>query len=221
MLRSGQFNFSKGEIAEELVARVDVASYSAALRTARNVVILKYGGVAKRPGTRLVAEALDASEPVRLIPFQYSLLQSYALEMGRGYMRPAALGGQVLEELLTVEGLTKAVNAEVHISNHGYVVDDPIYFQNVAGMTQINGRKGKVVTVIDADHFTIDIDTRNFGTFTGDSGGIVRVIAAPPPTPPPSPTPVVPTPSVPSVGGSGYYQDRDVRNAPSFFGHIP
>jgi hypothetical protein len=62
-MRTGQPNFSKGEISEDLLARVDVAAYQVGLRRARNVTILKYGGVTKRPGTRLVAQVYaDTSE---------------------------------------------------------------------------------------------------------------------------------------------------------------
>ncbi|MEO7468532.1 MAG: hypothetical protein ABIV36_16070, partial [Sphingobium limneticum] len=77
--RLAQPSFSKGEIAPDLYGRFDVDAYSQSLRLARNVVILKYGGVTKRPGTRLVAEVYDASAPVRLVPFTFSIEQTYAL----------------------------------------------------------------------------------------------------------------------------------------------
>src|SRR3546814_4764307 len=79
--RLAQANFSKGELAPALHGRFDVESYSSAAKKVRNAFVLKYGGLSKRPGTRLVAEVLDAENDVRLIPFQFSLDQSYALEM--------------------------------------------------------------------------------------------------------------------------------------------
>ena len=57
MFRAGQPNFSRGEIGPELRGRFDVDAYSAGLEAARNVIVLKYGGLTKRPGTRLVAVA--------------------------------------------------------------------------------------------------------------------------------------------------------------------
>lgn len=97
--RDAQQNFAKGELAPDLLGRFDVPAYKSGLKRARNVIIMKYGGVTKRPGTRLVAEVHDASYPVRLIPFQFSIDQAYVLEMGQYYMRPAALGGIVLDGL--------------------------------------------------------------------------------------------------------------------------
>jgi hypothetical protein len=82
--RTAQANFCRGELGPQLYGRFDVDAWGTALRRARNVIVLKYGGLSKRPGTQLVAEVLDASQPVRLVPFQFSLDQTYALEMGQG-----------------------------------------------------------------------------------------------------------------------------------------
>jgi hypothetical protein len=210
MLRAGLFNFSKGEIADELMSRVDVGAYNAAVKRAENVIILKYGGLCKRPGTRLVTKAYDSTLPVRLFPFQFSLTQAYALEMGQGYLRLAANGGMVLEQLTTITAITKAVNAQVTMAFHGYSVGDQIYFNAVLGMTEINGLTGTVQSVPDANTFTVDIDSRGFSTFTGDSGGITNTgPPASPPTPPTVPPPVT-SPSPPATGGGGgYVSDRD------------
>jgi hypothetical protein len=211
--RAGSFNFSKGEIAEELIARVDVGSYSSAVRQARNVVVKKYGGLAKRPGTRLVAEAWDATHPVRLLPFQFSLQQAFALEMGQGYMRPAATGGLLIEQKNKVTAITKATNAVVTAAYHGYSVGDQVYFSGITGMTQINGRFGKVVGVPSANSFTVNINTTSFSTFTG-SDGVVNSAPPPPPTPAPTPTPTpaptpTPTPPPASTGSGGSTVDGD------------
>lgn len=96
-VRIPQVNFSKGELAPELYGRFDVDTWQSALRQARNVIVMKYGGVTKRPGTRLVGNVINASVPTRLIPFQFSLTQTYILEMGQGYMVPSALGGRILK----------------------------------------------------------------------------------------------------------------------------
>lgn len=201
--RVGQAVFSKGEIAEELVARFDVASYNTALRKANNVVILKYGGVSKRPGLRLVAEVYK-DKGVRLMPFQQSLTQTYALEMGQGYMRPAAMGGMVLQDKLTVEGVTLGATTIINASYHGYVADDQVYFSQVGGCTDLNGKIARVIEVIDAHNFRIDIDSRAFGLLTGDAGGTIRTGApAPDPTPPVVPPPA-PNPTPPDIGSGGW-----------------
>jgi len=200
--RVGQAVFSKGEIAEELVARHDVQSYSTALRQAKNVVILKYGGVTKRPGLRLVSEVYK-DEGVRLIPFQYSMTQTYALEMGQGYMRVAALGGMVIQDKLTVEAVTLGLTTLIKASYHGYVVGDQVYFQDVAGCVELNGRIAAIIEVIDQHNFRVNLNSMGFAAYTGDSGGTVRgAPPAPDPTPPVVP-PVAPDPVPPVIGSGG------------------
>lgn len=179
-------NFSKGEIAPELYGRFDVQQWQAALKTCRNFVPLKTGGVTFRPGTRLVGEVYDSSRDARLVPFQFANDQAYAIEFGQGTARFAALGGFVIEEELAIAAITNAAQAQVTIAFHGFVAGDDIYFQGVTGMTEINGKTGRVLSVIDPNNFTVDIDTRGFGTFTGSTEGITR-------TAPPSPPPVAPT----------------------------
>lgn len=201
--RVGQANFSKGEVAEELVARFDVASYRTALRKASNVIILKYGGVTKRPGTRLVAKAYNGADGVRLFPFQFSLSQTYIMEMGQGYMRLAAKGGMVLEELLTITAIGLGATTQITAAYHGYEAGDQVYFSGIEGTVELNGKFGTVLTVIDDDNFTVDIDSTGFSAFTADNGGTTRAAPPPPPpAPPPVPPPVDP-PEPPPIGGGG------------------
>jgi hypothetical protein len=196
--RTGSFNFSKGELGPELLGRVDVAAYNSGLERARNVVIRKYGGITKRPGTRFVAEVYDATKPVRLVPFQFSIEQAYALEMGQGYMRPAALGGMVLHEELFVTAITKANPAKITAAYHGYSAGDQVFLTGITGMEEINRRILTVVASIDANNFTVNIDSTGFGAYTGNSGGVVRGAPVTDPVPPVVP-PVVAPPAEPPV----------------------
>lgn len=198
--RVSQPNFSRGEIAEELVARHDVASYATSLRTARNVIVMKYGGVTKRPGTRLVSEVYE-DNGVRLIPFQFSLSQTYALEMGHGYMRAASSGGLVIEDRLTITAIVLGETTQISAAFHGYEIGDQIYFQDIAGTVELNGKVGRVVSIEDAGRFSVDIDSRAFTAFSGDAGGTVR--SSPPAPPPAAPVipPPAPDPTPPDLGG--------------------
>lgn len=202
--RVQQANFSKGEIAEELVARIDVASYSTALRRAENVIILKYGGVTKRSGTRLVSEVyLD--QGVRLIPFQFSLTQTYALEMGQGYMRAAAAGGMVIEEKLNIVSITRGTTTIIEAAYHEFSVGDQVYFSGIEGCEDLNGKIGRVFSVPDASHFVINLDTSGYDAFTLDTGGITRTAPPLPPPPPPVVPPVIVVPDPPDLSGLGRF----------------
>jgi hypothetical protein len=63
--------------------------------------------------------------------------------------------------------------------------------------------------VVNANNFTVDIDSTGFTTFIGDVGGTVRTGA---PSAPPAPVvvpPVVTPPAPPATGGGGgYIADR-------------
>jgi hypothetical protein len=200
--RHAILNFTKGEIASELESRFDTSAYQAGLRRALNVKVRRYGGIAKRMGTRFVAECLSTSA-VRLLPFQFSDSQAYALEFGQGYMRPAALGGVVLEEELAVSAITKESNAKITAAFHGYSVGDQVYLSAIQGMSEINDRFLTVTSVVDASNFRVDFDSTGAGTFTGSGGGTVRTGAAAPPPPPPPVPPPPPPPPAPNVGGGG------------------
>lgn len=203
--RQVQVNFSRGELAPQLYGRFDVDAWQSALKTGRNVIVLKYGGITKRPGTRLVAEVVDASEDNRLIPFQFSLTQTYALELGQGYMSPCAFGGRVVEEELAITAITNAAQAQITAAYHGYVAGELVYLTGIAGEMGelLNNRFWTVVASVDANNFTIGADTTGVAAFTSATGGITRVGAPPaPPTPPTVPTPVAPE-DPPEVGGGG------------------
>lgn len=195
-------NFSKGEIAPDLYGRIDTPQYAAGLKRARNWIVQKYGGVTFRSGTRLVGKVDDPTKPVRLFPFQFSIDQSYVLTMQQGIMRPVALGGFVVEQNTKITGITKAANALLTVPFHGYAIGDRIFFSGIEGMTELNGQFAKVVTVPNADSFTIDIDTTGYSTFVSSDG---TLNVGPPPAPPAPPVvpPVVPPPEPPGVGGGG------------------
>ena len=209
--RAALLNFTKGEISPDLESRFDLPAYQAGLRKATNVRIRRTGGVIKRMGTRLVAEALDPD--ARLVPFQFNDEQAYALEMGQGYMRPFALGGAVLETDYKVQSITKEPQAIIEITLHGYSVGDLIYLKSddpdTFGMVEILDRFLEVVAVPDADHVQVNIDSTNFTTFGSDVGTVNAVPPAAPPPPPVVPPPATPPPP-PVVGGSsggGYVDD--------------
>jgi hypothetical protein len=183
------------------------------VRKARNVFVLKFGGLTKRPGTQLVAEVLDEAHETRIIPFQFSLTQTYALEFGQGYMSPCANGGRLVEVELAVTHISNATTAQVSAAYHGYTAGDNVYFDGVAGAmgALLNGRSWPVLSVQSAGLFTIGANTAGVAAFSGSDGGVTRTGAPDPgPTPPVVPTPV-PEPEPPSTiggGGNGWYRRR-------------
>lgn len=195
-------NFTKGEIAPELQARLDTTQYKAAARRVRNFIIQRYGGLSFRPGFRFVGEVDDVSWTTRYMPFQFNIEQAYVLAFGQSSFRLLSNGGFVIEDNLKITAITQAANGKITAAYHGFVVGDRIYFTGIVGMTELNGRYAKVVSVVDANNFTIDVDTTNFTAFVS-SDGIVRTGApAAPPAPAPTPSPT-PKPTPPPTTDSG------------------
>lgn len=218
MFRFGLNNFSKGEIAPQLYGRVDVAAYNAAVRKALNVVILKYGGLQRRMGTRVVYEIREPAggwdapdSAARLFPFQFSIEQTYALLFTQAAMRPMALGGAVLEEELAIAGITNEEQARVTVAFHGYSAGDEWFPTGIAGPLGefLNGRTWLITAIVDANNFRINANTAGLAAFTSAAGGITRPAPPPPPPPPPPvPPPYVPPPDPPIAppgrGGDGF-----------------
>lgn len=91
-----QTNFSGGELSPRLHGRPDLQKYNDAVKRARDVVVLQYGGARGRPGTDYLGEVKDSSKATRLIPFVYSQTDAYVIEAGDGYMR-FWKGGELVE----------------------------------------------------------------------------------------------------------------------------
>ena len=82
-----QTAFTSGELSPRMYARTDVARYNQGAKELTNVIVLIHGGVTSRPGTLLVAPTKTHALASRLIPYVFSIEQSYQLEFGEGYVR--------------------------------------------------------------------------------------------------------------------------------------
>lgn len=75
-----QTNFSTGELDPLLRSRIDLAQYNNALAKATNVLVQPQGGIRRRPGLKHIAELPNsAANGVRLVPFEFSVDDSYML----------------------------------------------------------------------------------------------------------------------------------------------
>lgn len=77
-----QPSFTGGELSPSLHGRVDLARYLTSLKTCRNFIAQQYGGVINRAGTRFVGEVEDSTYFHRLVPFEFSTVQTYVLVFG-------------------------------------------------------------------------------------------------------------------------------------------
>lgn len=74
-----------------------------------------------------------------------------------------------------ITAITKAANAQITVATHGRVVDEHILIQAVVGMTEINNFTARIVSVVDPNNITVDIDTTDFTTYS--SAGTINNVA--------------------------------------------
>ena len=67
-----------------------------------------------------------------------------------------------------VTAISKAVQAVVTCAGHTFVAGESVHFSGVVGMTEINGLRGKVLSIL-AGSITVDINSSGFSNYT--SGG--------------------------------------------------
>ncbi len=79
-----QTNFSVGELDPLLRARTDLQQYQNALETAENVTIQPQGGASRRAGLEFIYDFGSSFTEFKLIPFEFSVNDSYLLVVVTG-----------------------------------------------------------------------------------------------------------------------------------------
>jgi hypothetical protein len=172
-------NFTGGQLSDRMEGRTDFQKYFSGCKTLENFIVQPHGSVTRRPGTTFAAEVKTSSAKTRLIPFEFSTEQSYALEFGNLYIRFYKDNGAILESNKTITGITQADPGVVSITSHGYSNGDTVVISGVVGMTEVNGKRFKVANVNTNDFELqdidgVDIDTTSFTAYT--SGGIANKV---------------------------------------------
>lgn len=189
MLSTIQNSFAAGEFSPSLFGRTDLKKYHSAASTYRNMFTNYRGGAASRAGYAYVGTCLQTAinranatdYPPRDIPFQFNILQGYALEFGDQYMRIKTNGGYVVEQSNAITNVTKANPGVLTYTNTHYTLSngDWVFINGLGGMTQLNGLVWIVAGVSGSTFHLIDmfgnvVDTTNFTAYT--SGGFLERI---------------------------------------------
>lgn len=90
-------SFNAGELSPLMNARSDYAKYPAGAKTLQNMLVRSQGPITRRPGTKYIASVKDATDTIRIIPFEYSTTDAYIIELGDYYARFYRNGGQILD----------------------------------------------------------------------------------------------------------------------------
>jgi hypothetical protein len=164
-----QTNFTAGELSSNVDARTNFERYFNGSSILENFVILPQGPIFKRKGFRFIAETKDSTKKSRIIEFEFSSLQTYAIEMGEGYFRFFSQQARILEDPITITGATQANPVVITATAHGYNNGDLVVIEDIGGMTEINNKEFTVANQT-ANTFELQgIDGTGFTAYT--SGG--------------------------------------------------
>ena len=177
-----QHSFNAGEVSPLLLGRQDLQKYGAMLAACYNAVVLAQGPWTRRSGTAFITQTKHHAKASRLMPFQFSITQTYVLEFGETYIRFFTQGGILTLATQAITGITKANPAVLTYSGADtYSNGDRVYVQDVVGMTQVNNREFVVANVnAGANTFELtdsdgaNVDSTAYDTYT--SGGVVGEI---------------------------------------------
>lgn len=170
-------NFSRGELTPKLHARADVEHYLAGLAECHNFMVMRQGGLRRRPGTIWMRQAKTTAQP-RLVPFVFSTEQAYILEMGEGYVRFHTTAGIIATTAATISSVEITFPAKVNtVAPHGLSNGARVILTGIGGTTELNNREYEISNVT-ATSFMLrdpiaaaDIDARTWTAYT--SGGTV------------------------------------------------
>lgn len=176
MPKLGQVSLTGGEIAPSLHARVDLARYATSLKTCRNFCVSATGGVFNRAGTEFVAQ-LNADSLSNLIPFIYSVDQSYMLVFQEETVQVYANGGFFENtDTRTITNVSVAFGTHVRTitvsAPHGLTVGHGVTISGIVG-TGAYAPSGTytVTSAPTTTTFTIKAASSASGSYT--SGGVV------------------------------------------------
>lgn len=105
-------NFSKGELSPLLEGRPDLAAFFEGGSTLENWLMLRQGGVTRRPGFRFISEVKNSFKDTTLLSFESSVDDAFIIEAGDGYDRFYKNKARLSVE--TLSPYTEAQLREVH-----------------------------------------------------------------------------------------------------------
>ncbi len=130
-----QTNGTAGELSPRLIGRSDLTKYNNGFKELSNFVTEKHGGIIRRSGSQFVAEVKTSSLFTDLIKFEFSVEQTYQLEVGNLYFRIYRDKGRLSHDIIFTVSTASEAAGIVTITltgNHGGIsVGDTISVQGI------------------------------------------------------------------------------------------
>lgn len=143
MVNTLQINGSRGELTPLMHARVDTEFYQSAFAQARNTVVTRYGPHTRVPGTLWFGDTKLQDKKSRMLPFEFSESQLYAIEFGDQYVRFWTPEGQIFNGLVPYEIVSPYAEADLPYL-HGRQAGDELYLWCNGKRPQVLKRAGEL-----------------------------------------------------------------------------
>lgn len=125
-------HFNTGEVSQEIRGRIDTKWYYSACQKAINCILIPYGNLKKRPGTKYIYSFSQTIHDIRFIPFVYSADEYYAVCLYKddtGYHACFfTLDGYVVDENNNLYVINLPITTDVDLSEVQYVQKDDIIY---------------------------------------------------------------------------------------------
>ena len=87
------------------------------------------------------------------------------------------------QTIKAIQGITNDSMASITCASHGFTSDDEdvtqVMYIQVARKQPINGLPGQIKSIVDVDHFTVNINTTFFPSYGGN--GVISILTGQPP----------------------------------------
>jgi hypothetical protein len=136
-------SFARGEISPYLWARPELEDYPYSARLMENLCVTKEGVAESRPGTKFVDQCRLPDTEKKFLKFIYSTASAdtYAIEVGDGYMEWIRAGERVCETAINITSISLGSPCVISFgSNHSWSAGDHVIVKNVGGTVQVDGR---------------------------------------------------------------------------------
>lgn len=179
-----QTNFTAGELSPRLLGRDDIDRYRSGAQTMENFQIMPHGGADKRMGLTHAAPAKHDNRKHILVGFEYSIVETYMLEIGHNYIRFFRNSAPIYEADVPIEDITAADPGVVTQTGHSYSDGDEFVITDIppSGPTELNGQRLIVANsatntyeLNDRDGNNIDTSALNAYTFGGNTARVYEI----------------------------------------------
>jgi len=174
---SRQVSYNSGLLSPQIAARTDLDKYFAGGEVLDNFLPLVEGPLVRRPGLKFIAPQGDEDFSARMVRFEFSVDQSYALEFGQNYMRVYRDQGLVLDSLHTPASITDTFASDPYVlkvDTTGLATGDMVFITGT-DVPEINGQFFDIDVISGSDLSLVGVDGTTFSTQSSPVGTLQLV----------------------------------------------